>query len=349
MSKDFLSAAVIGTGKIAQTRHIPEYAADPRVRLAGYFNGTTSRAEKMAEHYGGKVYSSIEQLLADPEIDIVSVCLANSAHAQISIDALEAGKDVLCEKPMAVDLKESTRMIASAEQNGRRLLIAQNQRLDAAHLMAKKLIEEKKIGDVLTFKSSFSHSGPENWSIQGGPDTWFFDKKRSSFGAIFDLGIHKIDLIQYLLSSPAVKVEAKTATLDKRDSRGKLIDVDDNAFAILQLANGTIGSINVSWTNYGPIDNATTIYGDRGVLKIYDDPAYPIELFSADGSKDLYSQEDLQKVFSIKDSGVINEFVDAVIKKRPSILDAEKILPSMQTVFAAIESSKTGKEAVIGS
>ena len=95
---------IIGCGKIAQVRHIPEYADHTQAELAGYYDLNTERAKELADRYGGTVYSSYEELLADPSIDAVSVCVANNAHAKITIEALHAGKHVLCEKPMAMDL-----------------------------------------------------------------------------------------------------------------------------------------------------------------------------------------------------------------------------------------------------
>ena len=85
---------IIGCGKIAQVRHIPEYAAHPDAELAGFYDLNEGRADELAAQYGGKAYSSYEELLADPQIDAVSVCVANHAHAEITIAALRAGKHV---------------------------------------------------------------------------------------------------------------------------------------------------------------------------------------------------------------------------------------------------------------
>ena len=91
---------IIGCGKIAQVRHIPEYLDNPNAKLTGLYDLNLQRAKNLAEKYGCKSYESIEEMLADPEIDAVSVCVANHVHAEITIAALKAGKHVLCEKPM---------------------------------------------------------------------------------------------------------------------------------------------------------------------------------------------------------------------------------------------------------
>ena len=86
-------------------------------------------------------------------------------------------------------------------------MIDQNQRLAKAHIEAKKMIEEGVIGDVLTFRTTFGHGGPETWSVDPGKNTWFFDSKKAVMGAMADLGIHKTDLIQYLLKTGSLKQE----------------------------------------------------------------------------------------------------------------------------------------------
>ena len=245
---------IIGCGKIAQVRHIPEYLDNPNAKLTGLYDLNLQRAKNLAEKYGCKSYESIEEMLADPEIDAVSVCVANHVHAEITIAALKAGKHVLCEKPMATKLKDCQMMVDTAEQMGKKLMIGQNQRFAKAHAEAKKLIERGDIGSVLTFKTTFGHGGPETWSVDAGPQNWFFDKKRAAMGAMADLGVHKTDLIQYLLNDTVEETTAKVTTLDKKDSNGNLIGVDDNAFCIYKMKSGIIGTMTASWTYYGEED-----------------------------------------------------------------------------------------------
>ena len=109
-----IRVGIFGCGKIAQVRHIPEYVANPYAEIRGFYDLNTKRAQELAEKYGGKAYDSYEALLADPDIDAVSVCAANHVHAEISIAALKAGKHVLCEKPMAISLEECEAMVQAA-------------------------------------------------------------------------------------------------------------------------------------------------------------------------------------------------------------------------------------------
>ena len=120
---------IIGCGKISQIRHIPEYLDNPSAKIVGVCDFNMERARQIAEQLGAKAYSSAEELLADPQIDAVSVCVANNAHCEVTVKALRAGKDVLCEKPMATNIEECELMVRTAAECGRKLMIGQNQRL----------------------------------------------------------------------------------------------------------------------------------------------------------------------------------------------------------------------------
>ena len=332
---------IIGCGKIAQVRNIPENNDNPDAKLVAFYDLNTARAKALAEQYGGRASESVEALLADPNVDAVSVCSANASHAEITVAALEAGKHVLCEKPMATTRADCERMVSAAKKSGKRLMIDQNQRLAGAHVKARELIEQGEIGRVITFATAFRHGGPETWSIDPGQSTWFFDKKRAAMGAMADLGVHKTDLIQYLIGQTVDEVEAQLCTLDKKFSDGSPITVDDNAFCIYHMDGGAVGTMIASWTNYGPEDNSTVINGTEGVLRIYDDPAHVLE--KKDGTRVCYDVDAIQTNDNQTKSGMIDLFVEGL--KDPTVqgIDAQSVLTAMRAVFAAIESSETGR------
>ena len=337
-----IKVGIIGCGKIAQVRHIPEYAANSNAEVYGFYDINQARAEELAKKYGGKAYTSYEELLADPEIVAVSVCAANHAHAEISIAALKAGKHVLCEKPMAVTLEECEAMVAAAKESGKYLMIGQNQRLAKAHAKAKELIEQGAIGKVLTFRTIFGHGGPETWSIDPGANVWFFDKTKAAMGAMADLGIHKTDMIQYVLGTKIVKTQAVLTTLDKKDATGNLIGVDDNAICIYQMENGVIGTMTASWTYYAAEDNTTVIYGTKGELRLYDDPKYSVQQINADGTRVDYQIDQIQTNDNQTASGIIDLFVDCLVQNKEPEISGADVLHAMKAVFASIESSAKG-------
>ena len=337
-----IKVGIIGCGKIAQVRHIPEYAANPHAEVYGFYDINLERAQALAAKYGGKAYATYEELLADPAIEAVSVCAANHVHAEISIAALKAGKHVLCEKPMAISLEGCEAMVEAAKESGKYLMIGQNQRLAKAHAKAKELIEQGAIGKVLTFRTIFGHGGPETWSIDPGSNVWFFDKSKAAMGAMGDLGIHKTDMIQYVLGAKIVKTQAVLTTLDKRDATGGLIGVDDNAICIYQMENGVIGTMTASWTYYAAEDNTTVIYGTKGELRLYDDPKHSVQQINADGTRIDYQIDQIQTNDNQTASGVIDLFVESLVEKKEPEISGANVLHAMKAVFASIESSAKG-------
>jgi len=160
-----IGIGIIGCGKISQVRHIPEYHDNPQAKIIGFFDNNKERAQELALRYGAVAYDSLDQLLSDKSIDAVSVCVANAAHCEVTVKALMAGKHVLCEKPMAMTPQDCQKMVDVARECGKKLMIGQNQRLAPAHVKARELIESGAIGRVLSFRTTFGHSGPENWSV----------------------------------------------------------------------------------------------------------------------------------------------------------------------------------------
>ncbi len=338
---------IIGCGKIAQVRHIPEYAANSNAKLVGFYDINLPRAQELAERHGGIAYETVEELLANPEIHAVSICAANFAHADLTIQALNSGKHVLCEKPMAITLPECEAMVKAAHENGKYLMIGHNQRLAKAHAKAKELIDSDLIGRIVTFRTTFGHGGPETWSVDPGKNTWFFDKKRAAMGAMADLGIHKTDLIQFLTSQRVVRTTARVTTLDKRDGEGNLIGVDDNAVCIYEMSGGAFGTMTASWTYYGAEDNSTVLYGTRGIMRIYDDPAHSIKVILKDGTEQFYDVDAIQTNDNQTASGVIDLWMDSLVKDTEPEISGESALAAMRAVFASLESSETGKSVEI--
>ena len=338
-----IRVGVAGCGKIAQVRHLPEYRDHPDVIITGLYDLNRERAKALAAEYGAKAYASYEDMLRDREVDAVSVCTANAFHADMTVQALNAGKHVLCEKPMATTLADCEKMVRAAKTNGRQLMIGQNQRLAAAHVKARELLTAGAIGRVITFTTSFRHGGPETWTVDPGANNWFFDKSKAAMGAMADLGIHKTDLIQFLLDQRVVEVRAKLCTLDKRYSDGTLIGVDDNAVCVYTMSGGAIGTMIASWTDYCGEDNSTVLYGDQGVLRIYQDPNHSIVLERRGGKTEYFDVDKIQTNDAQTKSGVIDLFVDHLLDEKKPFISGESVLTAMRAVFAALESSESGR------
>ncbi|MHB8963861.1 MAG: Gfo/Idh/MocA family protein [Saccharofermentanales bacterium] len=334
---------IIGCGAITLHRHAPEYFTNPHCELSGFFDPIGERADQFVKAYGGIAYDSVAEMLSNPDIDAVSVCTSNDTHAAISIQALDSGKHVLCEKPMAVTLEESLQMIQAASRSGKYLMIGNNQRLMPAHLRAKQILESGQMGRVITFKTQFKHQGPEMWSSDKGAHTWFFRKNSSSFGVLGDLGIHKCDLIHWILDDVIDEVFSLSSILDKKNEKGERIEVEDNAICIFRTARGIEGSMEVSWCNYGEEENSTVLYCENGVVKIYVHPDYDIIQEMKDGSTILHKTGGVSTNNKQLKSGIIDAFIESIRNNRPPEISGEEGFKSLAVITGCIPSSSTGR------
>jgi len=343
MAKKKIGVAIIGSGSIATHRHAPEYAALPDVEILAFVDRVPERAEKLAKKYGAKAFSKYEEVLELKGVDAVSVCTPNAFHAPITLAALKAGKHTLCEKPMATSDKEAREMIAAAQKAGKFLMIGHNQRLASLHVKAKALLESGVIGKVLSFRTAFAHPGPETWSIEG-PTGWFFDKKQAFVGTMGDLGVHKADLIRWLLGEEIVEVASMVEHLYK-----PMGDVDDNAVCLLRSESGAIGTLVASWTHNPGEDNATTLFGSQGILRIGADPRFSVIVELASGEKQYYETGKLQTNESggQSDSGVIRTFIQSITSNTPPAISGEEGRRALAIILACLKSSETKRFAKV--
>lgn len=339
-NQPIIQVAVCGGGAVAQARHLPEYAANPNAEIAGILDFNRERAKELCERYGGRAYVSLEEVLADGTVDAVSVCTPNATHAEYTIKSLEAGKHVLVEKPMALNLDETRAMMEAQKKSGRTLMLGHNQRMVKAHIKAKELLKSGAIGDLLFFQCNFKHAGPETWSADPGAATWFFRKDKANFGVMGDLGAHKIDLIRYLTDSEIKSVFANMMTLDKKLPDGSPIELEDNAVCMFNMENGLPGIMNFSWTNYGGEDNGSTIYGTKGVMKIFGDYVDDIVLEMRDGVQVKYSVGAIQTNQNQTKSGVIDEFIASIIEKREPIVTGTDGHNTLAVIETAMKSAQ---------
>ena len=307
-----IGVAIAGCGKIACTRHAPEYAANPHAEIIGFYDKNKERAEVLVQQYGGDVFETFEDLLKDERVQAVSICTPNVLHGTHTMQALRAGKEVLCEKPMAASVNEANEMIHVQKETGHVLMLGHNQRFVRTHIRAKELLEAGAIGKILSVQTNFKHAGPEAWSVERG-NTWFFSKNQAGFGVLGDLGSHKLDLVRYLLGDEIEDIFATLQTLDKRDPQGNLIDLEDNAICVFKMRSGIPGTMIVSWTNYGVEDNSTVIYGTEGTMKIFASELDDIVVDLRDGTSARHHVSSMSTNTNQLSSGIIDAFVDTVL------------------------------------
>jgi len=336
-----IKIGVIGAGTVVRVRHLPETQENPDAEVAAVCDIVQERADEMAKKYQAKAYTDYRELVQDPELDAVIVAATNVTHAEMSIAALKAGKDVMCEKPMATSLSDAQAMIDAAESTGRKLMIAHNQRLEPANQKAREIIQSGKLGRVLTFRSVFGHPGCEDWAIDG-ENTWFFRKEITAMGCLGDLAIHKLDLIRWIIDDEYSQVSAFADTLLKTYPDGGLIDVEDNAVCLLRTQKGSLGTMTVSWT-YRKEENITTIYCENGVLDLYTHPDFPL-VVQHDHQHIEY--HDLGKKSTNTEqvkTGIVDAFVSSIMNDEPPAISGQEGYKALEVVLGCIESSGSGQ------
>lgn len=355
---------IIGAGAIARYAFIPGFAepdsdaaksaqADwfhngtPNARVMAIASRTWEKAEQLAHDFEiPRVYEDWRALVADPELDAISITTPNYLHAEMTVTACEHGKHVLVEKPLGMNMPEARAMVDAAKRANVVLMVHQNQRFFPVHEVAKQIVDTGILGNILSLRARWSHAGPEFWSPEGA---WFFDPARAGHGALFDLGIHKFDVIRYLTGKEAAEVSAFTATLDKP------IQVEDNGFAILRFIDGTLGCVEASWTSV-PNENSVRLYGTRGYLQVGSDSTYPVSAhFPARPQADVplppgewVSSQEAGEIFvphipSVSATGgTFRHFVDCITTGIPCIASGADNLKSFGLALAAFESAEKG-------
>lgn len=273
---------IIGCGNIART-HCRSYRYDPRVELYAFCDIEIDKAENMAREFGvdpeGRTFASIDEMLTLEELDGVSICTWNNMHASCAIAALKAGKNVLCEKPMAINAALAEDMIKAQEESGKLLQIGFVRRYGDDCKLLREFYEDGFFGDIYYAKV-------KNLRRHGAPGGWFIDKKRSGGGPLIDLGVHIIDLMCYVLGDDVMPTSVYAATFRKLGSRPELrdkvayvasradtdvdCDIEDLASAMIRFSNGTVLTAEVSFELNQTVndDSSIEIFGSKGGAKV---------------------------------------------------------------------------------
>ena len=341
MSKKKYRVAVIGAGAIAQGCHLPGLKKLPNVELVSFAEPAKARHKEMAQLFPGmKGYTTFKEMLSKEQLDVVSVCTSNKAHAPATIAALKAGCHVLCEKPMATTLNEADRMIETAKETRKKLMIGFTHRLMTGPKKCKELIRKKEIGKPFMIRVRFAHGGPyPGWAKD--PRS-FYDPKIAAGGAMLDMGIHAIDLCLWMFG-PARSVMAKSKTLFKK------IEVDDNAVLIIEFQSGALGYIEVGWTSK-PGFSGAEIYGSNGSLIC--DYGKGLTLCGGKAS----AGKDSTTTWTILDkkptqggwNSEMGYWMDIVAGKQRLEMDGQAGRAALEVALAAYKSSKTGREVKLG-
>lgn len=349
-----LKIGIVGTGSISEL-HIEAYKKNKQVELYAFCDIDKDLLNKMAEKYDIKhTFTDINDMLLLEELDAVSICTWNSAHASCTIAALDAGKHVLCEKPMSVTEADAKLMKEAADRNNKLLMIGFVRRYGNDCSILKEFIENGTFGDLYYTKATYLRR-------KGNPGGWFGDKSRSGGGPLIDLGVHVIDLVRYLLGNPK-PISVYGATFhklsDRKNIKGKksyksssasdndICDVEDLASAMIRFDNGALLSIEASFSlNIKKDEGKIELFGTKGGAKL--DPE--LEIYSE--LNDYLSNISLDAETALSFDGLfeneINHFVSCLTEGKTCLSPAEDGIEIMRILDAIYESARTGHEVIL--
>ncbi len=243
----------------------------PEIEMKAVCRSSQEKASATAAENGfAKGYSNFDDMLQDDEIDIIDIVTPNYLHKEQIIKALEAGKDVLCEKPLGLNCEEAEEISAVVKKTGRQLGMIFNYRFIPAIQQAKKWIEEGRLGKVYSFRGEYFHTGYQDKSR---PLTWRMQKDKSGGGALVDMGVHVLDLIRFLLGE-FESVNGKTQTFIRErplpEDAGQMgeVTVDDAVWLTARLQGGATGTVEISRFATGSLDDLKiSAFGENGAFK----------------------------------------------------------------------------------
>ncbi len=249
-----LKIGIIGCGGIANGKHMPALSRVKEVEMVAFCDIIKERAEKAAKQYGtpdAKVYEDYKELLKDTSIDVVHVLTPNREHSFITVDALESGKHVMCEKPMAINTAEAQKMLDAAKRTGKKLTIGYQNRFRADSQFLKEACDAGELGEIYYAKATaLRRRGVPTWGV-------FMNKEEQGGGPLIDIGTHSLDLTLWMMNNykPKMVVGTVYKKLGHQTNQGnnfgnwdpEQYTVEDSAFGFIVMENGATISLESSW------------------------------------------------------------------------------------------------------
>lgn len=348
-----LKAGVIGLGM--GWGHLAGYMEHPDVEVVAVADRIEAKRENAKKEFNlPKVYAEGIDMIRNEKLDILSVAVPNNQHGELTIAGLEAGANVLCEKPMAMNTAEAQEMLDTAARLGLKLGIDFSYRFNPQSRAMKDLVDAGRLGEIYYGRSVWLRRrgvpglGSGFNTKGGGAGSWFFDKSQSGGGPLIDLGVHRLDLALWLMGYPEpawvmgstyCKIAGKLAA-----ERGLDYTVEDLACAMIKFKNGATLELDAAWASNIKENEqmSTRILGDKGGLYQYNlnegytwDAEYYQDMEGRQFDSKLHSSPEVRNAFWL--------FADAVRDDTPFLVQPEEGVVVMRLLDAIYESARTGE------
>lgn len=348
-----LKVGVVGVGGIART-HMPGWAASENAEVIAGSDLVEPSLKSWGKLHGvDRLYTDVQDLFNDSEIDIVDVCTPNMYHKELAIGGLNAGKHVICEKPLAPTAEDIQEMISARDNAGKLLMTAQHFRFSGLSKAMKREIDAGSLGNIYHARS---------WMLRRNgfiPSPSFVEKKHSGGGPSIDIGVHVLDLTLWLMGNPKPVAVSGVSGAPLAHIPGqfpawrpehplpKVWDVEDYAVAFVRLENGGSLILETSWLLHHDIDGEDMqiwLYGDRGGCH------YPSAQFLSSNyqSKQLYNRSlKITKDDLEPHAQECVEFAEAIVNGAKSPVPSENSLQVLAILNGIYKSQEAGKEIVL--
>lgn len=350
--------AFIGAGGIIRHAHIPNFQRLPNVETVAICDVNEARAKEVAQATGlAKVYTDHKQLLAEIKPDITVIGTPNVFHKPQTLDALNAGSHVLCEKPLALSYADAQAMMATAKQQGKVLSVGTHYRWSDAMQVAKTHVDGGFFGKIYAVRAIWQRR-----SGIPGYGSWFTNKDLAGGGVLFDLGVHNLDRALYLMGYPE-PVTVTGASFGELGAQGQGLggwgsdilkpganvrfDVDDLSWAFVRFANGAVLQFEVAWAAHGPDQFFTELLGTKGGAQV--GSRDKISLYTNLNGQRVTLENELPNPPANSYQRLVENFVRYVGGDTTAeIVTPEQALVSVKIVDALQRSAQSGREVVIG-
>ena len=348
---------IIGTGWIAEA-HIAAYKKQPDVEVVALADLVPGKAAAFAEKYGvegARIYNSDVELIAnEKDLDGVSICTYNTQHAPCAIHALDAGINVMLEKPFTVTLEEAVEVMKAEKRSGKILTIGFQPRMSENMQMIKKIVQSGELGDVYYIQAGGGRR-------RGIPNSTFIEKKTAGIGAMGDIGCYSLDVVLNAIGYPKpLTVTGYTSNFFGTNPKynnpkdAARFNVEDFAAAFVRLDGGIVLDFRIAWAMHPDTPGDTIIFGTEGALRIPSTECWNGEM---SGPMTIYHDvagEQVQTVVPlIENSGKglfykkCRSFLDAIANGDPAPIPSSQILYNQAIIDHIIKSAELGKEVEV--
>ncbi|HDN79256.1 MAG TPA: Gfo/Idh/MocA family oxidoreductase [Chloroflexi bacterium] len=337
-----LRVGLIGCGNIGLRGHLPVYARIPEAELVAVCDIVEERVQEAARLSGATPYTDYRELLEREDIQMVDICLPTDLHSRAAIDAIEAGKHVLCEKPMAHTLEAAEAMIKAVRRNGVKLMIGQVRRFDHRYAAIKAQIDAGDVGEPVFIRRA------ERQFLPFPPEAWHWNPKRGG-GVILDIGVHITDMFRWFFGEDPTEVYAVARSVREN---ARIAGSFDHAMITCKFPGGKVGFAEISWAYPqgfgGALYAHLDIVGTEGKISYSEKDTNPMLIYTQDKGHQLPRYFRFMSTTEYAFEEEIRHFARCILEDKEPAVSIEDAYAALEIALAAQRSAENGEPVELG-